>query len=493
MRRRAVGRRIVIPACALVLSFALFGACTGTSVVTMKRERTGAVLWNPCGSIQCGSLSVPLDAKHPKGAHITLALGRRPATGNRVGVLITNPGGPGASGVDFIRNARAIFPAAILKAFDLVSWDPRGVGHSAPIRCDDELDPFYAVDRSPDSPADVDVNVAAAKRFVASCAKRSGKLLPHVSTRDSARDLDAIRAAIGEQQISYLGFSYGTYLGALYADMFPSRVRAMVLDGAVDPARSYTDTVVQQAAGFERELQGFFTQCRDDPKCGFATGGDPERAFDSLSRDVDAEPQYGKVHGELRILGPGEFEIGVASVLYAGHSGYRSLAAALAQTASGLGNKMLAYSDEYTGRQTGGKYTNETAALYAIGCLDAPSPRTVAGVQAIAARATRAAPHFGATTTWLGLPCAYWPVRAREEVAPIHAKGAPPIIVVGTRGDPATPYAWAKSLARQLDAGRLLTYEGDGHTAYGSSDCIDTAVDNYLLKLTEPATGARCS
>ena len=493
MRRRAVGRRIVIPACALVLSFALFGACTGTSVVRLKRERTGSVLWNPCGSIQCGSLSVPLDAKHPNGTQITLAMGRLPATGHRIGVLFTNPGGPGASGVDFVRDARAIFPAAVLEAFDIVSWDPRGVGQSAPVRCNDDLDAFYAVDRSPDSADEVDANVAAAKEFVASCVKDSGKLLRFVSTRESARDLDAIRAAIGEQQISYLGFSYGTYLGALYADMFPNRVRAMVLDGAVDPARSYTGTVVQQSAGFERELQGFFADCRNDPDCGFATGGDPERAFDSLARDVDAEPQYATVHGERRILGPGEFEIGVASVLYSGHSGYGSLADALAQTASGLGNKMAAFADQYTGRKTGGKYTNETAALYAIGCLDAPSPRTVAGMQAVAARATRAAPHFGASTAWLGLPCAYWPVRAQEKVAPIHAEGAPPIIVVGTRGDPATPYTWAVSLAKQLDSGRLLTYEGDGHTAYGDSECIDTAVNDYLLKLTQPANGTSCN
>jgi hypothetical protein len=182
----------------------------------------------------------------------------------------------------------------------------------------------------------------------------------------------------------------------------------------------------------------------------------------------------------------------VASVLYAGHAGYDSLGNALAQTASGLGSKMAAFSDQYTGRQTGGKYTNETAALYAIGCLDAPSPRTVAGMQAIATRATRAAPHFGASTTWLGLPCAYWPVAAQEKVAPIHAKGAPPIVVVGTRGDPATPYGWAKSLARELHSGRLLTYEGDGHTAYGSSDCITAAVNDYVLKLTPPTPGTTC-
>jgi hypothetical protein len=212
-----------------------------------------------------------------------------------------------------------------------------------------------------------------------------------------------------------------------------------------------------------------------------------------MSADVDAEPEYAVVDGEKRTLGPGEFEIGVANALYDGNSGERALGAALAQTASGLGNDMLKFSDDYTGRKKGGTYDSETAASYAIGCLDSPAPSSLQAVERLARRAAAAAPHFGASNTWLGLPCTYWPVKTKERPGPIHARGAPPIVVVGTVGDPATPYAWAQSLAQQLDSGRLLTYTGTGHTAYlRGDDCIDHAIDHYLLTLVAPPSTTRC-
>jgi pimeloyl-ACP methyl ester carboxylesterase len=362
------------------------------------------------------------------------------------------------------------------------------------VQCLDRLDPFYAVDRAPDTKAEIDANVSVAKEFVAGCETHSGPELPYLSTRDSARDMDAIRSAIGAPQLSYVGFSYGTYLGTLYAEMFPHHVRAMVLDGAVDPSLSADATTIQQAVGFEHELDDFFAQCRNDPKCGFARGGDPRQAFDSMAADVDAEPEYAKVNGEQRLLGPGEFNIGVANALYDGASGERKLGAALAQTARGLGNEMLQFSDDYTGRKKGGTYTSETAASYAIGCLDAPAPSSLRAVERLAKNAAAAAPHFGAATTWLGLPCTYWPVKAKEQPGPIHAPGTPPIVVVGTTGDPATPYTWAQSLAQQLDQGHLLTYDGTGHTAYlRGDDCIDNTVDHYLLTVIAPPSNTRCN
>jgi pimeloyl-ACP methyl ester carboxylesterase len=480
---------LVAAFCALIAGLS---ACTDRSTL-IRSERTASVMWKPCGNVECAPLSVPLDWKHPKGPHITLALARLPASGKRIGVLFTNPGGPGASGIDFLHGAADAFPNEIRRQFDLVSWDPRGTGASAPLRCLDRLDAFYAVDRSPDTKAEIGANEAAAKQFVAGCKEHSAAELPYLSTRDSARDMDAIRSAMGIPQLSYLGFSYGTYLGTLYADMFPKHVRAMVLDGAVDPALSTDATTIQQSVGFEHELDDFFTECRNDRKCGFARGGDPRQAFDSMAADVDAEPEYAKVDGEKRILGPGEFDIGVANALYDGKSGERQLGAALAQTASGLGNDILKLSDDYTGRLKGGTYTSETAASYAIGCLDAPAPSSLQAVEHLAKRAAAVAPHFGATTTWLGLPCTYWPVKAKEKPAPIHAKGAPPIVVVGTVGDPATPYSWAQSLAQQLDQGRLLTYTGTGHTAYlRGDDCIDHTVDHYLITLVAPPSTTRC-
>jgi pimeloyl-ACP methyl ester carboxylesterase len=478
----------------VVVILVLLCSCSSIGTVHLKTETTGAITWRPCGNVQCGSLSVPLDDTHPAGAHITLALARLPATGRRIGVLFTNPGGPGASGVDFLRDASSVFKHEILKAFDIVSWDTRGVGKSAPVDCGDRLDSFYAVNRDPSDTAGIAENVDATKQFVATCEHNSRPELPYVSTNATVRDLDAIRAAMGEDRISYMGFSYGTYLGTLYADAFPQHVRAMVLDGAIDPALSYRDSTLGQASGFEQALRDFFDWCAHHSECGFAHGSDPRAAYDDLQRMITDEPIPAKVDGESRTLGPGEFDIGVVSALYDGTNGFADLGSALAQAARGTGDQLLQFSDQYTDRQKGGTYSNETAALYAIGCIDGPAPATTIGVEQLAEQARKVAPHFGPTTTWLGLPCTFWPVPAVSKPAPVHANGAPPILVVGNTGDPATPYAWAQALARELSSGHLLTLKGDGHTSYTrGSDCVDKAVDEYLLKLTVPPNGTVCS
>jgi len=489
MARRPLAAVLVVVVVALALP-----ACSGGGSVVLRSERTGSVEWKPCAGLECASLSVPLDYTRPNGPHITLALARLPATGTRKGVLFTNPGGPGASGIELLRAANDVFPSEIRSAFDLVSWDPRGVGASTPVRCLDDLDAFFAVDRDPDSAAAVAANVSAAHAFVDACKKNSGNLLPYLSTASTVRDLDTIRAAMGEQQISFVGFSYGTYIGALYADRFPKRVRAMVLDGVVDPARSYADTAIDQARSFDDDLNAFFRHCRSDTKCAFARGADPAVAYADLAATIAAESEPATVDGEHRTLGPGELDIGVASALYAGTDGYATLADALAQAGRGTGDGMLALSDVYTGRHTGAKYSNETAAFYATSCVDAPAPPTVAATQALAARAAKVAPHFGPSTVWLGLPCTFWPVPPQGKVAPIHAKGAPPILVIGTTHDPATPYAWAQSLAAELASGHLLTSDAASHTSYGRGNaCVDGNADRYLLELQVPAAGTRCS
>jgi pimeloyl-ACP methyl ester carboxylesterase len=483
------GRAFLALCTAIALAFA--GGCS-SSTVGLRSERTGAIQWTPCKNVQCGRLTVPLDAKRPDGPQITLALARRPATHKRIGVLFTNPGGPGGSGVDFLQSARSVFRSDILDNFDIVSWDPRGVGDSAPVQCTPNLDGFYAVDRDPQTAAAVATNVDAARSFVASCAKQSGSELPFVSTADTVRDMDAIRAAMGENTISYFGFSYGTLIGAMYAAAYPEHVRAMVLDGAVDPSLATETVLVDQARGFEQQLDAFFQWCQSNSDCGFATGGDPAAAFDHLVEATRAETIPAKVGNEPRTLGPGEFDIGVASALYGGESSYPDLGAALAQTARGLGDKLLKFADSYTGRQSGGRYSSETAALYATSCLDAPAPRTIVGVEQDARAAEKAAPRMGPATVWLSLPCTYWPVLPTGKIAPVHAPKAPPIVVVGNTHDPATPYKWAQGLARQLGTATLLTYQGGGHTAYGRDGCIDQNVDDYLVKLTVPATGTTC-
>jgi pimeloyl-ACP methyl ester carboxylesterase len=476
-----------------LLSVALVvGATACGSDAEPAATLTGSVAWEPCaGGVQCATLAVPLDRAKPDGETIELALARRPAGGNSKGVLLTNPGGPGGSGVEFLRNADAFFSDELLDTFDIVAWDPRGVGDSAPVRCLENLDDYYAADRSPDSAQEEKQTTAATQAFVDACEKNSGNLLPHVSTEDTVADMDAIRAAYGAEQVNYIGFSYGTYLGALYAEKYPERVRAMVLDGALDPTLSFTDLTIQQAEGFDNALDEFFEFCRTEG-CGFSPSADPAQTFDKLATSVDAEPVFANLNGENRTLGPGEFDIGVASGLYSGRAGWKELGAALAQTATGLGNDLLALSDAYTQRLPGGKYSNSTAAFNAVGCLDAidlPKPGELDG---LATEAAKVAPRFGAATAWLSQACTLWPVKPKG-VPAIDAKGAPPIVVVGTTNDPATPYVWAESLAEQLDSGHLLTIEGAAHTGYGrGNDCVDNAIDDYLVNLTVPAAGTRC-
>jgi pimeloyl-ACP methyl ester carboxylesterase len=475
---------------ATVVVSALVVSC-GTSSVA---DRTGSLVWHQCGGIECTTLSVPLDWSHPNAGHLTLSLARRPANGPRVAVLLTNPGGPGGSGVQLVQQASDAFDASVLARFDIVSWDPRGVAASAPAECGTRLDYFYEVDRNASDAATATANAAVSKRLVADCDRQSKRLLPYLSTPATVRDMDAIRAAMGVATIDYLGFSYGTYIGALYADRYPSRVHAMVLDGAIDPAAAYDDATIRQAVGFEHSLDAFLRWCRDNKACAFARGGDPTTAFNDLMTSITNETEPATVQGEHRTLDIGEANIGVASALYSGtgSQGWGALSVALNNAARGDGAALLTLSDGYTGRNPGGGYDNETAAFYAIGCLDGPAPPTLTAVRQLAERAARVSPHFGASTVWLGLPCTYWPVPPVSRPGPIRAAGAPPIVVIGNTDDPATPYEQAEALAHELQSGRLLTYVGEGHTAYGRDACIDRAVDTYLMSLEVPATGTHC-
>jgi hypothetical protein len=270
----------------------------------------------------------------------------------------------------------------------------------------------------------------------------------------------------------------------------------MVLDGAVDPARSYAESTIRQAVAFDRALGAFLAWCRDNSRCAFARHGNPTTAFRDLTMMMAHETLPAEVRGEKRTLGPGEANLGISTALYGGKDrdgGWETLGDALRDASRGNGSALLALADAYTLRQPGGRYANETDAFYATACLDSPAPRTVTAVRRLAARAARVAPVFGASTVWLGLPCTYWPVAPVGRVGPIRAAGAPPILVIGTTADPATPYASAQALARELQSGRLLTAVGEGHGAYGRHDsCIDRKVDDYLISRRLPAPGTRC-
>jgi pimeloyl-ACP methyl ester carboxylesterase len=449
--------------------------------------------WRDCeGGFECTKVTVPVDYAAPAGASIALAVIRLPAHGgDRLGSLLVNPGGPGASGIGYALDANTRFSATLRKHYDIVGWDPRGVGESAPIRClsDAQTDAFTTQDGSPDNSAEEAALVRLAKLLGDRCEARNRVLLPHVGTRDTARDLDVLRAVLGEHKLNFLGKSYGTYLGAIYAEMFPNRVGRLVLDGVVDPA---ADTAAQeraQALGFERALASFVDDCLRRNSCPLS--GDRASALSQVSGildKADSTPLRGSrpVTQSLALLG-------VAYAMYV-PSLWQVLREGLAQAEKGDGSTLLLMADAYLDRTPKGHYsTNGNDAIYAVSCLDRPDTANLPALRARAQELAAIAPRFGAYVAWGSLPCGFWPVPAEGKAAPIKAAGAAPILVVGTTRDPATPYASAKKLAAQLESGRLLTFVGDGHTAYEEgSRCIDDAVDAYLIDGKLPAVGTRC-
>jgi pimeloyl-ACP methyl ester carboxylesterase len=453
--------------------------------------------WRACGDgYECARVTVPLDYNRPGGGRIGIAVTRLPATkkAQRIGSLLINPGGPGVSGVEYARYARSVLPRALLVRFDIVGFDPRGVGESAPVRClsSRELDEFFAVDPSPDSQKELDRLTATSRDFAAACKRRSATLLPFVSTREAARDMDILRSALGDAKLSYLGKSYGTYLGAWYAELFPTRVRALLLDGAVDPSLDGQELGRVQALGFEQALGEFLSYCADTDSCEFGRKGDIDKKFDALMRRIDAKPLSTQDRAGRRV-GPDEAFLGVASALYSREYGWPALAQALTQAENGDGTTLLRLFDNFADRDPAGRYSNQMEANLAINCIDRPSPRTVSAYGADARAFAAQAPRFGAALAYTGLPCAFWSVPPVDVPRALTAPGAPPILVVGTTRDPATPLRWAEAMADQLQSGVLLVYDGDGHTAYGDGvPCVDDAGSAYLISLTVPKDGTRC-
>jgi pimeloyl-ACP methyl ester carboxylesterase len=457
--------------------------------------------WRDCESasgapgFQCARLTVPVDYADPTGATTYLQLTRLPASGpgDRVGSLVVNPGGPGASGVEYAGYASAVLSQTVTARYDVVGFDPRGVGASDPVTCltDKQTDAFLAADASPDTQAERDRLIALSRALARRCAERDPQLVAHMGTVDVARDLDVLRAALGDDRLHYLGKSYGTFLGAVYAEFFPGRVGRFVLDGALDP-RSTTEQVnLGQAAGFELALGAFLDDCLGTTTC--PVSGDPRTARDQLDgflADVDAQPLP---TGTPRRLTQALAVLGIVFALY-DETYWPQLRAALASGLTGDGSALLMLADAYAERLPSGRYrTNANDAIYAVNCLDRPSPQGPAEIDAALPRFDRASSLFGAYIAWSSLPCHYWPFPPQRRPHPVHAAGADPILVVGTVRDPATPYRWARALADELDSGVLLSYDGDGHTAYRrGSQCIDDAVDRFLVDGQPPEDGTTC-
>ncbi len=448
------------------------------------------VAWTGCGSLQCGSVTVPLDYRRPGGPTIQIAVARHPAEvpSERIGSVVINPGGPGTSGIDDLPNELSVLAPELLDRFDIVSFDPRGVGRSSPVLCTGgggSGSSGPGIDPVPTTPAAQQALLRNDQEFAAQCQQYSGAILPYVGTVDSARDLDRIRAALGDAQLTFVGHSYGTLLGATYAQMFPTHVRAMVLDGAIDPSLTTVQYATDQADSLESELQSFFSWCATDAGCPWRPSGDPTTAVLDLVQHSRSVPLSAPGGGTA---GPAELYDALLAGLES-QSSWPTLAAALAQAELGSGAQVTSMSGRY---ETGGS-TNGAEAEQAIDCLDHPVSRNPSGYTALAAAAGASAPVFGPLLTWGLLGCATWPVLPTRTPAPATDPGAPPILVVGTTGDPVTPYAWAVALSHQLTGGVLLTWRGMSHVATFYSPCVRAAIEAYLVAGTLPAVGAVCS
>jgi pimeloyl-ACP methyl ester carboxylesterase len=450
--------------------------------------------WERCGSGQlCATINVPLDYTKPTGQTIELRARKVPArdrTG-KVGTLFINPGGPGGSGVEFAAAASFVLGAPLLRKFDVIGWDPRGVGESTPVRCLDteQMDRFIAADGSPDDEAELNELNAVAKTLADGCQQRSGDLLPHVSTKDAARDIDVLRGIVGDSELYYLGMSYGTMLGATYAELFPKNVGRLVLDGAVDPSKSSEENNIAQAKGFDTALDAFAADCAQRSCRLGSNKAEVLAKVDKLINDSDATPLPGDGKREVT---QALVVLGVIYPLYV-KDYWPRLEDAVLDGLSGKGSRLLALADEYTDRTPQGYKNNQGEVIYAVNCLDRPDISSVAQGKTEEAKFKAESPRFGSFLLWGSLPCANWPVKPTDKPHVIKATGAKPIVVVGTTRDPATPYAWAVGLAGQLDSGFLITRDGDGHTGYNEGNtCVDTAVETYLLKGTPPTPDLKC-
>lgn len=466
--------------------------------------------WKPCPDIptgmvgrtasgmayDCATVTVPRDWANPAGGEtydIAAIRIRSENQRDRIGSLLINPGGPGGSGIELavyrsFGPALGGFPTAITDRFDIIGFDPRGVGRSSPVKCISaaDQDASFAADPDPDSEAEFNEVAALNKEIADGCAQKYGDRLATYSTEQAAKDMDALRAAVGDEKLTYLGYSYGTLLGATYAQLFPQKVRALVLDGAVDPTEGLAAGSEQQAKGFERAFTNFTTWCTaNSGKCPIAP--DARGAVTDALAKAETSPVRGR---DGRIATPGWIFVGLVSSLYT-ESGWTELAQAIDTLQGGDAGGIFELADQYADRQPDGTYSNLFDANLAVNCADSDDTPTVAEIRKLQLEWKVKYPLFGSALAVGMLPCAYW--AGQRDPYPVgKAAGAPPIVVVGTTGDPATPYENTADLASMLGVGRVLTWEGEGHTAYPNTICIRDAVDGYLVDLELPKEGLRC-
>lgn len=468
--------------------------------------------WGACeegaSGTECATFEVPLNYDEPEGERIEIAVKRFPSeSGDPAGSLVVNPGGPGGSGFDFADAAPFITSDEVRSNFDVVGFDPRGVGRSTPLTCmdTDGIDEYLGAeydteDDTGDTAALTEEGVSEAaessRDFVAACEEQAPDLMMHVGTEDVARDMDVLRALLGDDQLTYMGASYGTHIGAQYAEQFPDRVRALLLDGAVDPSQTPLEAGVAQATGFETALRAFVDDCLGREECPLGGPGDEiEDGVQALTDFLEgAAEQPLDNAGDDREVNRARAELGMMSALYSEEFWERVREGITVGMEEGDGTVLMQLADDLYSRGEPAAYENSTAMLSAVNCSDSPGPRDVDVYEEAADAAGEESPLFGPGLAWGTLTCAFWPEEAVSEGGELTAEGADPIMVLGTTRDSATPYAWSEALAEQLDPGFLLTRDGDGHTGYLMGDpCIDGIVDDYLVDLTVPEDGMACA
>lgn len=499
----------------------------GTTSAKPDPGTAGGVAWQDCRDIardvvgtaatregvsyQCATVKVPQDwakaGAASAGASASAAAGsaqdgptfdiamirvRSDDQRNRIGSLLVNPGGPGGSGIDLaiylsVGQSLGGLPADILNRFDIVGFDPRGVSRSSPVDCisDTDLDAAFGFEPDPTDQAEFDNLVALNQRIGKGCGDKYGEALRLFSTEQAARDMDAVRAAVGDPKLTYLGYSYGTLLGATYAQLFPTNIRALVLDGAVDPRQDAVAASESQAKGFELAFSNFTSwcaanssQCPIGPDARTAVASALDKARVSPARGTDRQATAGWVF------------YAIVSSLYT-QQGWQRLASAIAKLEKGDPEEVFELADSYAERDQDGRYTNLFDANSAVNCADEESSPSVARIRQLQSQWRAKYPLFGAPLAVGLLTCAEWPGK-RDPFPTGQADGAPPIVVVGTTGDPATPYEQTARLADMLGVGVVLTWQGEGHTAYPETTCINTAVGDYLINLKVPRDGLTC-
>ena len=453
-------------------------------------------------TFSCAVITVPLDYAKPQGETISIAVKKRAATGDHPqGALFINPGGPGDSGVAFAEQANTSFAPELLSAYDVIGFDPRGVGSSTTITCTTDDDSANTAEPSPTASAGAasgtgsfeewsEATQQSFQELADQCAANTkpAALLDHVDTVSAARDLDILRALAGQEKLNYLGFSYGTYLASVYAETFPGNTGRMVLDGAIDPSLSLAEQGLGQAKGFEQALRTYVDYCQASIGCPLSGGTDAGvQQVRNLITSANSSPLA--TSDPNRTVAGSDIVTALSEYLYTTEQAWAPLTSALDQAINYRDGSLFAAQED----QAAASKDDSGGAFQAVSCLDYPVEGDTATWAAQYEEAKRVAPIFGDSSTGMDLVCSVWGHNGTRKPTQIHAHGAAPILVVGTTGDPATPYAWAQSLADQLDSGQLLTWEGTGHTAYGGdAPCINDAVDTYLLTGTMPKKGLTC-